>query len=433
MMKAGIICLVLFVFAVFWAPSAFGVTNVQQEIDIRNKQIEEIQKQIDQYQKEIDANSSMARTLSSEIGKLNAQIGKIQLEIKSLGIAIEQTGMEIQNTSGQIQELESQLNLHKAAMGCYLASLNELDSRSLTEILFKHQRLSEYFNQIKELEDTQNNLQLAIVEIKGIRSDLEDKKLTLENKENELQDLKRFQVSAKSSLEQNKTVKNKILVDTKGKEVKFQELVTKAQKDIEAIKGQIGYLLQQGITVEDAIKYGELAAMRLGIRPAFLIALLDVESGLGKNVGTGNWMDDMYNCYLKLGKESRAAQEKDAFFAIVNKLGIDPNSVKVSREPNYGCGGAMGPAQFIPTTWLAYEAQVANLTGHTLPNPWNIEDAFTAAAIKLAKGGAADKTRTGEIRAAKAYISGSSTCSSKICNYYSNIILNKAAIIESNL
>ena len=93
----------------------------------------------------------------------------------------------------------------------------------------------------------------------------------------------------------------------------------------------------------------------------------------------------------------------------------------------------MGPAQFIPSTWLAYASRVMNLTGRSSANPWNTEDAFTAAAIKLAQGGATSKTKAGEIGAAKAYIGGSTTCSQAICISYANMIQQKAAAIEQNL
>ena len=93
----------------------------------------------------------------------------------------------------------------------------------------------------------------------------------------------------------------------------------------------------------------------------------------------------------------------------------------------------MGPAQFLPTTWLAYEAEVARLTGHTPPSPWNIEDAFTAAALKLSRAGAVAKTRDAEISASYAYISGNPNCTKSICNRYANLIQDKAADIEVEL
>ena len=370
------------------------------------------------------------------LGKLpssNAQINKVQLEIKSLGIAIDQTNLEIGDTQKGIQNAIDELELHKEVLAKYMRILYELDKENLTRVLLSNAKLSDFFNNLKNLGDIQDNLQATIVSIKNLKADLEQKESDLEDKKSELGQLKGLQQAEKRNLDSTKSEKNTILKETKGQEAKFQQLVKQSQQDIARIRDQISYLIQNGVTVEDAIKFGELAAIRVGIRPAFLIAILEVESGLGKNVGTGNWLEDMYNCYLRLGKPSRAEAEKAAFFEIVNKLGLDPNTVKVSAEPNYGCGGALGPAQFIATTWLAYEERVAQLTGHQPPNPWNIEDAFMASAIKLANAGATAQTRAAETAAAKAYLSGNSKCSSRICNYYANTVLDKAAVIAQSL
>ena len=152
----------------------------------------------------------------------------------------------------------------------------------------------------------------------------------------------------------------------------------------------------------------------------------------------------MVKCYLRLSQIAKTADrkahfikrsedEKNAFISITSALGLNPDSLKVSKEPSYGCGGAMGPAQFIPTTWLGYQAEVARITGHNPVNPWNFQDAFTASAIKLARGGATSKERVGEIRASKAYISGRSDCATVTCNNYANMIQQKAAVIQQNL
>ena len=429
-MKKAIIFFI--VSALIWPIFSIGATT-QEEIDTRNRQIEEIQKQIDAYQQQIDENSAKARTLSAEISRLNAQVNKIQLEIKSLGIAIDQTNFEIQDTQKGIQTATDELGLHKEVLAKYVRILYELDKENLTRVLLSNAKLSDFFNNLKNLGDVQDNLRATIVSIKDLKADLEQRESDLENKKTELGQLKGLQQAEKKNLDLTKNEKNTILKETKGQEAKFQQLVKQSQQDIARIRDQVSYLIQNGVTVEEAIKFGQLAAIRIGIRPAFLIAILEVESGLGKNVGTGNWLEDMYNCYLELRKPSRAEAEKAAFFEIVTKLGLDPNAVKVSREPNYGCGGALGPAQFLPTTWLAYEAEVARLTNHQPPSPWNIEDAFMASAIKLARAGATAQTRAAEIGAAKAYIGGSTRCSSRICNYYANAVLNKAAVIEQSL
>jgi len=69
-----------------------------------------------------------------------------------------------------------------------------------------------------------------------------------------------------------------------------------------------------------------------------------------------------------------------------------------------GWGGAMGPAQFIPSTWVGYASKVSAITGAPA-NPWDIKDAFIAAAIKLVADGA-NGTYQGEWDAAMRYFSG---------------------------
>ena len=412
-------------------PSALAA--IQDEINQRNQQIADLERQIGEYQKQIDDRRGKASSLSNEIAIMNAQINSLQLEIRSLSLSISKTGSEIEVTNQEIGEAVDRISRGRASLAEYLRTLNALDQEDMLQLLFKHERISDFFGHLDNIETTQANITDLIDEIRIEKERLDAKEDALLQKKAELVNLQSIQEQQKRSAELTKSQKNNLLKVTKGEESKYQNLVKKTKTDIEKIRAQIFYLQQNGVSAEDAVTYGQLAAISQGIRPAFLLGILEIESGLGKNVGTGNWLSDMYNCYKRLGRVTRAEQEKAAFLKIVNSLGLDPDSVKVSREPNYGCGGAMGPAQFIATTWLGYAEEVARITGHNPPNPWNVQDAFTASAIKLARGGANQKTRAGEIAAAKAYISGNSKCATSTCNSYANAVLRKADQIEQNL
>lgn len=423
----------LFINPLFLGASA----SVQDDIDAKNRQIEELQKQIDVYVKQIEGARNQSQTLQNEINSLNAKISQVQLEIRSLGLSINKTNLEIGDTETKIGDAENKISKHKNALAQYLKIVYENDQRSLTEVLLKNASLSDFFNDLNSIQTSQDNLKTTIDGIQELKKQLEQRQADLEEKQEELESLKRLQEVENKSLSQNKTQKNKLLKDTKGQESKYQQLVQRSQKDIQAIRGQIGYLIQNGVSAEEAVKYGQLAAIRTGIRPEYLLAELEIESGLGINVGKCHITDTTSGAsrHITTGRVFQRginpARDLALFLGIATELGKDPLQTPISCWPGFGWGGAMGPAQFIPSTWTGYKEEVARLTGHNPANPWSIEDAFVAAAAKLAHDGADGKTRAGEIAASKKYFCGSRV--TKACINYANSVQRKAEEIAKNL
>jgi len=429
------------IFLVFLVLGLFCVNGVkasiQDEIDAKNRQIEEIQKQIDEYEKQAEGAHNQSQTLQNEIANLNAQINQVQLEIKSLGISINKTDLEIGATETKIGDAEDEINKHKNALGQYIKIINENDQRSLTEILLKNQNLSDFFNDLNSIQTTQDNLKTAIDDIKELKGQLEQHQANLEDKQAELEKAKRLQEIEKRSIDSTKAVQAKLLKDTQGKETKFQELVKKSQKDLQAIKNQISYLIQNGVSAEEAVKYGQLAAIGAGIRPAYLLAELELESATGNNVGKCYIIDATSGATRRITngqiykKGIHPTRDLALFLNITAELGKDPFQTPISCGSSWG--GAMGPAQFIPSTWMGYRDEVSRLTGHNPANPWSIEDAFVAAAAKLAKDGASSQTRAGEIAASKRYYCGNATSTKSGCINYANSVQRLAAEIAKNL
>jgi membrane-bound lytic murein transglycosylase B len=158
--------------------------------------------------------------------------------------------------------------------------------------------------------------------------------------------------------------------------------------------------LSKQTTFDTAYQIASWVSGQTGVRPAFLLAVLTQESSLGQNVGTCNWRAVM-----------KPDRDQQPFLQIMRELAMDPDATPVScpmRDKSgkqIGWGGAMGPAQFLPSTWLEYRARIMAVTGKATANPWDIRDAFVAAALKLRADGA-DGTPIGEWSAAMRYFSG---------------------------
>jgi len=405
--------------------------SLADDVNRRNAEIQAIQREIEQYQQQIDAIQPTKQTLQSEVVNLNAKINKLNLEIKSLGISITNTNAEVQTTQEKITEAEIKINKNLTILGQYLRILYQNDQETLTVILLKNSTLADFFNDLNSVKITQDELRIAIDEVQALKASLEEISDELEDKRIELEHQKGLEEINKRSVDQNKAQKDKLLKITKGEESKYQSLVVSSQTKIQKIKEEIFYLQQNGVTVDDAIKFGNLAAIATGIRPAFLIAELELESGLGKNVGKCNRAGDPPSkSYRVVMKPTRDIQP---FLLITAELGLDPEITPVSCALSIGWGGAMGPAQFIPSTWMGYKNEVARITGRSPANPWNIEDAFIAAAAKLSRGGANSGTTAGEIAASKAYYCGNSKSTRADCVNYANKVQALANRIEQNL
>lgn len=426
-----------------------GVSNGAKKEELE-RQIEALEAEASAIDRTIREIRGEAQSLANEVATIDAEVKRRQIEIRRIDLAIQRANLEIKNKEASIADLSEKISRSKNALASALFLLYARDRENIIAVLLKNTNLSDFLGAIFNLNLVRETIQRVLGDFKSEQALLEKEKAELVEFEKEQRDLRALQEVERRFLAQKKREKDELLRLTKGKEAIFQKLLSSKKKDIASLRTQLFYLEKTGITAEEALKFVELAAKRAGIRPAFLLALLEVETGrqfeegvisVGANVGTGNWRDDMYLCYQRLGRyyggssiakyNARAEREKAAFFQITEELGFDPDKMPVSKEPPYlGCGGAMGPAQFIPTTWLLYKNRVAELTGHNPPNPWSIEDAFTAAALFLADAGAKSQTAAGETRAAKTYLSGSPSCSRYVCHSYASRILSLARDIE---
>ncbi|MEK7629747.1 MAG: lytic murein transglycosylase [Patescibacteria group bacterium] len=442
MLKKHLFATICTVFCLFFVGAMFALAQDSGNKAQLESQISAIENEIAGLDKELVQIQGRKSTLQNEVAKLNNQIKQTELTIKGLNLSVRQTEGNIALRIESIKEAEARMAKQKLSLSEYLRTIYKKDSLSLVEILLVKKDISQFFQEASALENVQKDVNQSLDDLKSLKEQLQKEKDELEDKREELVSLRALAQIQKQNVSNQKTQKNQLLAQTKGQESNYQKIIQTKKQDIAAIRGQIQYLGKTGVTAEDAVKYASLAAKRTGIRTAFLLGLLEVETGrryeegritAGSHTGNGNWRTDLYQCYIDLGKPSSAEKQKNAFLQITSSLGYDPEKMAVSRKPNYGCGGAMGPAQFLPSTWLLFEDRVSSLTGHNPADPWSVEDAFMASALYLADAGATAKTRDKELRAAKAYISGSPNCTKYICNFYSKEVLRIATLIEPNL
>lgn len=380
------------------------------------KELGEIEKEIAQYEKVLATTQQEKQTLQNKINELKQKAAKINLQIESTNVSLNYLNVQIGETITSIAKTTDKVSQTKESLANLLQTLYQLKQTSFIEILLGTNELSEFFGYSNALNSIQERIQENINELKDLRITLDNQNQQLGASREETQTLLAMQLLQKDDLAKTQKEKVNLLDITKGNEAKYQQLLTASQQKANEIRSRIYDLLgvKTQVTFGEALDIANWISSRLGIRPAFLLAILTQESNLGKNVGTCNRPGDPYS---KSWQVVMKPDSRDAFLQITKELGLDPNVTPIScpiNSPSQGLiagqnswGGAMGPAQFMPRTWLSYKAKVAQITGHNPPNPWDVNDSFTAAASYLANWGATKQTRDAEWRAAMIYFSGS--------------------------
>lgn len=383
---------------------------VEQEKSQLQQQLQQIENQIAQYEKDLVHIKGEKNTLQNKIKLLQKQQATLALKLKETALEVKDMELQIGDTKGFIDKNELRTMTLKSEIAEALRQMNKNDRRTFLFILFSENTLFDALSEMQQFAQVTSGLDVLMDQLHKTHEDLVAQKQRLDAEQDHVQKLLVVQTLQQQALVGSVKEQSTLLTQTKGKEKNYQASLTDSQKQAAKIRTRLYQLLDVGkqITFGQAVDIATWVSAQTGVRASFLLAILTQESNLGKNVGTCNRPGDPVSKSWKTIMKPERDQEP--FKTITSELGMDPDTTAVScpmhdkKGNQIGWGGAMGPAQFIPSTWMGYRAKVANITGKTA-NPWDIRDAFIASALKLGADGATSKK--GEWAAAMRYFSGS--------------------------
>lgn len=379
------------------APVALSYEDVQERQALE-EQLKQLEAEIDQYQNNISTLQKQANTLSQNIKILDAQINKLNLQIRATTLQLQKLDTNINVIKINMTKTQQNIDETQDLLVHALKKIYEEGQRNLLVIFLSEDTLSSAFTAVNDLTSLQTQIKNNLDQLVALKTNLVQQKEDLMSQRDEVLSLKAIQEAQKKQLEATRKEKDELMRITKGQESKYQELLKKTQQTASQIRSRIFTLLGGGeLTFEAAYKLAKFAGDQTGVRPALILAVLDRESAFGRNVGRCNWKTAMH-----------PDRDQKIFLQIVQELNINPDSVYVSCPNSDGAyGGAMGPAQFIPSTWIRYKDRIATITGNNPPSPWRNVDAFVAMALLLKDLGADKQTYAAEREAAARYYAGS--------------------------
>lgn len=424
------------------------VLTLAQNLTAEQKaQLEEELAQVEAEQKRVEAElvktQAQSSSLQRDIKLLDQKIKAAQLNIRAKNLKIETLGKDIKQKEKHIDSLETRIEKGKESLAVIMRKTNETGSFTLPEILLAQSSLTDVLQDIDDFESMQNGLKETFEQIRSDKDETVAERDILDKRRNAELDAKYVIEQEKKNIESDEKEKQRLLSVSKSSEQAYQIDLEKKRVRAAQIRATLFPLRgSDPIPFGDAYRYAVAASKVTGVRPAFILAVIQQESNLGANVGTCNRAGDppeKHWTQIMPGPKEQATglsrrDDQSVFKRIVSALGVSTEGLPLSCPWGAGWGGAMGPAQFIPTTWVLFESRISNALGGIAPDPWNPAHAFMASALYLSDLGADAQTYTGERNAACRYYSGRACDNRSPANaFYGNEVVVRADTIQRTM
>lgn len=423
MRKQKSILLAIFFSVVFVYPSLVSaqVPSVCND-DVTGKTEEQLKAdlalcnaEIQKWQGILDGTRNKVTTIGGDVKALTAKIKTAEATIKSKNIAISQLGKDINLRSQKIDGLEEVINEGKKSIAQLIRRTNEIDQYSLAEVVLDSKNLSDFFVDLDSFFSIQRDLETHFNSVRQTIVETEDERTRLGEIQDQELDAKYEVETKKKTIARTETEKKQLLAATKLEAKSYEQIV----KDRQAKAGQINAALFRlrgvdggGIPFQQALAYAKIASSYTGVRTAFILGILRQESNLGVNVGqcllvnTTTGAGKGKNTGTLFPNVMHPTRDVPYFIDMMGRLGRDPYGTPVSCPQSIGYGGAMGPTQFIPSTWKGYEGRIAAAYKVPVGDPWNPEHAIMATALFLQDLGAGRGGYSAERESAGRYYAG---------------------------
>ncbi len=458
--RASKITLLLFLTLCLVLPNFVGFAQeeacqTREECEALLKKYEE---EIKKLEGAIGQTEAEQRTIQNQIAILRSSIQKLDVQIQQGNVMITDLSYQIKDTEMSIEQTSHKIDETRDKLANILQTIYEEDQLSLVEVMLTGNTLSDFFDNLMALETLNLKSQDLLDEIKNLKMSLEGQKDNLATEKGDLERVIQIQSSQKQQSQAARAEQETFLEMTEAQKQQYLREKEEAERMAAEIRERLFRLIGipdvQAPTFGEAIQIANQVTRVINIRPAFLLGIISAESALGRNVGqcyvtnkeTGGGV------YISSGRPvnrlMHPTRDLPVFLRITGNnfsqipvscwipicylvgartLTLTYNNITIDNAGNiicpagyapYGFGGAMGPAQFIPSTWAIYEPKIRSTFGIANPNPWNIYDAFAASALYLHELGA----NYNETTAANRYSGGYS--------WYASDVLRRAACIQ---
>ena len=244
--------------------SADTVDELKSKIAEKGGEIEELEKEIDKYTREIVEVQAESKTLSSSIKSLDLTRKKLLTDIDVTNKEIESTNYSLQKIKTEIDITINKIKGGNDVIGNIMRNVDELETKSLVEVILENDELSDFWNDIENMERFRDVISENLRELEDLKIDLQVKKIEKEDEKRSLLGFEFQLQDQKQVVEINKENKSHLLEQTENKEANYQKMLADKKAAKEAFEKELADFESQLKMVIDQSRLPALGSGVLG-------------------------------------------------------------------------------------------------------------------------------------------------------------------------
>lgn len=207
------------------------IENINGQIQSQKDKLKRVRDEQAKYTEIIKQKQGDKANLENQLSILDNRLEKAKLDIEAVEIEIDEVELEINKTEIEIDVKNTEIETEKEHIKNIIQVIYKKDQADTLEIILLNNSLVDFLNQMRYLEDINEEMGESLDNLERLKNQLEKSKELLDKKNIELESLKKKLENDKLALENEKKSKELLLEQVKESEKEYQNLLAKARQE----------------------------------------------------------------------------------------------------------------------------------------------------------------------------------------------------------
>lgn len=216
-----------------------AINELNEEIAKKKADAAALKNQMAAYQKAIEEKRKEAASVRGELEIVQNKIASTELEIEANRLRIDATSLEIKRLDSEIQDKTLQIIRKRQMIAEFLRQIDRTDQRTAIDLLLTEKTISDFFNDVQFLEESQRQLKQTLDTVQMLKADLVSRQSDQTEKKNQLESVQKELENAVATLDEQKSAKIVLAEQLQTSETRYRYELAQLQKQQANINADI--------------------------------------------------------------------------------------------------------------------------------------------------------------------------------------------------